>query len=276
MGSTPNAPQAPKFNPIDIPATLAQALQFDIQGYQASDQDFASRLPGLVQAKNVDIENAYKQLTGPLDPSVQNAFVTSGIEKGLGVTGAGNAGAGIAPGTLGSNVAGTTVAKDVLSKQDYDRAYFQSLIESNPERAFGLSGADVANLSIANTGGLNQNNQLQYSSTLAGIAAQGAAGVQTGQAISSIGTTLAGLSTYLNKSSDARLKKNIKYVGTSPAGLPIAEFEYVEGKGLPEGRFRGVIAQDILQIRPDAVRYESDGMMTVDYFGLDIAHERIG
>lgn len=227
----------------------------------------------------MDIENAYKQLTGPLDPSVQNAFVTSGIEKGLGVTGAGNAGAGIAPGTLGSNVAGTTTAKDILSKQDYDRAYFQSLIESNPERAFGLSGADVANLSIANTGGLNQNNQLQYSSTLAGIAAQGAAGVQTGQAISSLGTILAGLSTSLNSSSsysDARLKKQIEVVGKSKSGIPIVEFNYIENKGLPEGRYRGVLAQDVLLIKPSAVEYHKDGMMTVEYSQIDVKHEKVG
>lgn len=277
MTKSPKPPQAPKFYPIDIPKTLADAISFDVQGYNASDADFAARFPGLVAERTKTIEDAYNQLVGPLDPTVQNQFTQSAIAHALSTTGAGNASAAIQGGSAAQNIAGTDVAKQILSKQDYDRGYFQSLIESNPERAFGLSGADVANLSIANTGGLNANNQQQYASQLAGIAAQGAAGVQTGQLITGLGTSLASLSNLFNKptTSDERLKENIEVVGKSSSGIPIVEFNYIAKKGLPEGRFRGVLAQDVLQIKPNAVIYHKDGYMTVDYTQIDVKHQKL-
>lgn len=201
MGSTPKPPEAPKFNPIDIPGTLAAALQADITGYQASDEDFATRFPGLVAGKSLDINQAYKELTGPLNSTVQNAFTQRALEKGLSITGGGNPLAFVGDtGTASGNIASNSIANSVQSKQDYDRSYFNSLIAANPERAFGLSGADVANLSIANTGGLNANNQQQYSSQLAGIYAQGQAGTQIGSAISSVGGIFGNLSSGLNSS----------------------------------------------------------------------------
>lgn len=70
-------------------------------------------------------------------------------------------------------------------------------------------------------------------------------------------TALAGLF------SDARLKDNIKPVGYEN-GFPVYEFNYIKEKGLPEGRFIGVMAQDVEQIMPEAIG-ESDGYKTVNY-----------
>lgn len=60
--------------------------------------------------------------------------------------------------------------------------------------------------------------------------------------------------------SDARLKENIEQVGEQN-GFPIYEFNY---KNIPEVRYRGVMAQDVLEIMPEAVG-ESEGYMTVNY-----------
>lgn len=60
--------------------------------------------------------------------------------------------------------------------------------------------------------------------------------------------------------SDIRLKKDITRVGTRSDGLGVYEFEYVWGGG----RQVGLMAQEVLDVYPDAVG-ESGGYLTVDY-----------
>lgn len=63
--------------------------------------------------------------------------------------------------------------------------------------------------------------------------------------------------------SDIRVKENIERVGIDqPTGLPIYEFNY---KGVPDRRFRGVMAQDVEKVYPDAVVQTSDGIKAVNY-----------
>jgi hypothetical protein len=64
--------------------------------------------------------------------------------------------------------------------------------------------------------------------------------------------------------SDVRLKQDIERVGTRPDGLGVYEFRYVWG---PQ-RFRGVMAQDVLQVKPEAVYLHPDGFLMVDYGAL--------
>lgn len=189
---TPNPPQPPPFFPIDIPKTIAQALEYDTQGFSWSDQDFLSRFPGLVATRNNEIDQAYQSLTGPLDPTLQNEFVTQGIGSGLAATGSGDplSGLGQTKGSFGQNVSTANFTKSVLGQQDTDRSNLLQLIANNPQRAFGISGANVANLAIANTGGLNASNQQQYQSTLAGIYGEGQQNVATGQQIAALGSLL--------------------------------------------------------------------------------------
>jgi hypothetical protein len=64
--------------------------------------------------------------------------------------------------------------------------------------------------------------------------------------------------------SDKRLKEKISYTGEKTKdGIPVAEFNF---KG-SDDRFRGVIAQDVEKIRPDAVM-EIDNIKYVDYSSL--------
>ncbi|HLH50883.1 MAG TPA: tail fiber domain-containing protein [Roseiarcus sp.] len=66
--------------------------------------------------------------------------------------------------------------------------------------------------------------------------------------------------------SDRRLKTNIKRIATSPSGLPIYSFRYVSGGPT----YVGVLAQDVLKVRPEAVRTDASGYMTVDYDMIDV------
>jgi hypothetical protein len=65
--------------------------------------------------------------------------------------------------------------------------------------------------------------------------------------------------------SDERLKRDIVRVGELGDGLPIVDFNYRDGLGLPEGRFRGVIAQDVARLRPHALGPTVNGFKTVNY-----------
>ena len=68
--------------------------------------------------------------------------------------------------------------------------------------------------------------------------------------------------------SDKRLKENIKQVGVSPQGYKIYEFNYIGG----DIRFRGAMAQDVLQKNPMAVGIDQN-YLTVDYRKIDVAME---
>lgn len=62
--------------------------------------------------------------------------------------------------------------------------------------------------------------------------------------------------------SDIRLKDDIELVGEL-GGLKLYDFTYLPGFGLPEGRFRGVMAQDVAKVRPDALGPEIHGYLTI-------------
>lgn len=71
------------------------------------------------------------------------------------------------------------------------------------------------------------------------------------------------------RASDIRLKENIEYLGLEN-GFPVYAFNYI---GRPQ-RYKGVMAQDILEIMPEAVT-EIDGYLAVYYDRLGISMEEI-
>ena len=85
--------------------------------------------------------------------------------------------------------------------------------------------------------------------------------LQTVSSVASIGASFATIS-------DKRLKENIKQVGVSPQGYKIYEFNYIGG----DIRFRGAMAQDVLQKNPMAVGIDQNHL-TVDYRKIDVAME---
>ena len=68
--------------------------------------------------------------------------------------------------------------------------------------------------------------------------------------------------------SDIKLKENIEEVGISPQGYKIYEFNYKGG----DVRFRGAMAQDVLQKNPMAVGIDQN-YLTVDYRQIDVNME---
>ncbi len=71
--------------------------------------------------------------------------------------------------------------------------------------------------------------------------------------------------------SDVRLKEDLKPVGTTVHGLPLYTFRYRGQQGI----YEGVMAQDVIGVRPDAVLTGPDGFYRVDYAKLGIECRRI-
>lgn len=69
--------------------------------------------------------------------------------------------------------------------------------------------------------------------------------------------------------SDLRLKADLVRVGTAANGLPLYEFRYLGG----DTRYRGVMAQDVLLLMPEAVVIRPNGYMAVRYdlLGLEMS-----
>ena len=68
--------------------------------------------------------------------------------------------------------------------------------------------------------------------------------------------------------SDIRLKTDIHRVGTTVFGLPLYQFEYRNKLG---SHYIGVMAQDVLKIKPEAVSIGADGFYRVNYDMLGIS-----
>ena len=73
--------------------------------------------------------------------------------------------------------------------------------------------------------------------------------------------------------SDRNLKQNIVEIGKSEDGITIYHFDYKDKKH-GEGRYEGVMAQDLLESNPEAV-FKKDGHLVVDYSKIDINFRRI-
>jgi hypothetical protein len=71
--------------------------------------------------------------------------------------------------------------------------------------------------------------------------------------------------------SDARLKENVLHIGTAPSGISIYEWNYKWSKQ----RYRGVIAQDVLNFKPEAVVTMEPGFLGVNYGLIDVSMEPI-
>jgi hypothetical protein len=71
--------------------------------------------------------------------------------------------------------------------------------------------------------------------------------------------------------SDIRLKEDVAVVGVTAHGLPLYTFRYRGQTGV----YEGVMAQDVIDVRPDAVAIGADGFYRVDYAKLGIECRRI-
>ncbi len=73
--------------------------------------------------------------------------------------------------------------------------------------------------------------------------------------------------------SDIRVKKNIVYVGKTDKNIPVYDYDFVEGMGLPKGRQRGPMAHEVRRIAPEAfVENFRDGYNGVRYDKIGVLH----
>ena len=109
-------------------------------------------------------------------------------------------------------------------------------------------------------GGANylQAANMQYN---AGMDAYNAKQAQSQGMMSGLGS-LAQMGMMAYGMSDVRLKSNIERVGTHPVGVGIYEYD-IFGR-----RERGVMAQELMQVRPDLVAVHDSGYLMVNYGGL--------
>lgn len=275
FGSGGSTPTPPKFQPINIGTTEQQALGADQTAYNLSDSDFASRFPGLVSGRDTQLTNDYNQLTGPLDPSVQNSFTSQGLAQSLGAFGGGNNAAQVGnSGTAAGNTVASSVANSTINKQNYDRTQFESDLANNPQRQFGLNGEDIVSMMMANTSGQNAANGAYYASNVGNAnanAAQSAQETQTGigggLAVASILASLFAAGAF----SDERVKTDINRVGTSQSGIPVKTFKYRGG----DDKYIGAMAQDVEKTHPHAVTTGPFGLKRLQYEMLDVPFKKL-
>lgn len=256
-------PQPAPFYPLNVQDVGNQAFSADVTGFGYADDDFLSRFPGLVSARETNIDKSYQQLTGPLDPTLQNAFVKEGLSKSLSNLGGADQ-SGFSKGSAGKNQASATVAGRTQDYKDYARNNFSSLLAQNPQRAFGLSGSDAAQLSIANTGNLNASNQAQYVNQINQQNAENSADAQNTQSAISAALAVAGIIAAI--ASDENVKTDIKTIGKSESGIPIKTFRY---KG-DDTKYVGATYQDVKKIAPHAAVKDKRGVKGVRYGLIDV------
>ncbi len=80
-----------------------------------------------------------------------------------------------------------------------------------------------------------------------------------------------GMMSYAHAASDERLKEDIVRVGTAEAGFGIYEWSYIGS----DQRFRGVLAHEVMQYRPDAIAPMIGGYLAVDYDALGLTMEMV-
>jgi hypothetical protein len=71
--------------------------------------------------------------------------------------------------------------------------------------------------------------------------------------------------------SDVRLKTDIEKVGLAANGLPLYSFRYIGEDAV----YRGVMAQDVLEVFPEAVCIMPNGYLAVRYDMLGLAMTRL-
>ncbi len=148
------------------------------------------------------------------------------------------------------------IGRDIESRQGAELADLRRLAQQQQE-AERAQAITYANL-LGGLAGLGSSTQMQQTSS-----------GMTGQVIpgQSIFQQLAGAAGTAASLSDIRLKTEIKRVGELENGIPVYRWKWTKkGKEIAgEQGTLGVLAQEILNIMPEAVSVGSDGYYRVDY-----------
>lgn len=133
---------------------------------------------------------------------------------------------------------------------------YESLVTGQPLPSFGLGGAGggaTGTVSAPNImDAFNQQYQGELANYNANVSSQNAD-------VGALGTVAAALI-----ASDRRLKKAIRRIGETARGLPLYLFRYISEPDSAPLR-RGVMAQDLLELLPQAVLEDERGNLLVNY-----------
>jgi hypothetical protein len=166
---------------------------------------------------------------------------------------------------MGANLQGYNQA--LTGAQFGNTAQQQALAEAIQQRQMPLneitalmSGSQIQNPQF----GAYSGSTVQAAPVFAGAQAQGQAAQNLyNQQVASQNANTAGMYSLggaaVTAFSDARLKSNIVKVGNHPLGIGIYEYDIFDR------RERGVMAQELLQVMPDAVHQHPSGYLMVDY-----------
>lgn len=158
--SAPSQPSPAPIYPINIPATLTAANELGVNQWNLSQDNWAQLYPGMVNAQNQEINQAYNALTGPLDPNLEKSFVDTGQGQALSAFGGGSEAPDItSTGSIGSNTVAASVAGQTQNYEDYARSWIDQLMADYPYPAQlgGSAAASLAGTNLSNElSGLNQ------------------------------------------------------------------------------------------------------------------------
>lgn len=155
----PQLPGAmPPFVQANPQAIQQQAVSMDQQAYGLSDADFRQRYPQLWQAQQTMLNNLQTQMSGNINPQLQNVWAKSGLTGAVGATG----GWSLGTGTTGM----ANIARNLgMNQNAYQQQLLNQFTTANDTfrpRTFGLSGADASQIALSNIAGQNNWNQAQY------------------------------------------------------------------------------------------------------------------
>lgn len=174
-------PAPPTFVPINIPSAIQTGIDFDTQAYGLSDQEFSDRFgTNLVPGRQFSVEDAVRGIEGQESPVLTNALSGAGF---------GDINFGKTKAQQSKNLG----REDILSMDKRGREYFQQTLGLNPRRGIGPSGKNVADMAMANTGGRNNFNVANYSSSINNYNQQVARQIQNQQAYTSAANSALGL-----------------------------------------------------------------------------------
>jgi hypothetical protein len=154
---------------ISAPSTPSGSLE---QNAIATDQlsqnlslaNFKQLYPQLQAAQTQNLNNLNQQVSGEINPQLQNVWARSGLQNALGST----AGWSLGTGTAGM----ANIARNLgLSQMGYQQQVQNNLntaTEMYRPWSFGLSGGDLANVQLADIAGQNTANQAAYAYAVQG------------------------------------------------------------------------------------------------------------
>jgi hypothetical protein len=167
---------------------------------------------------------------------------------------------------IASQIGGTTSAlSDLISRQGSGLADIT-----------GTGGINLANL-LQGAGAAQAGGQTDLATILANIATQqgsqfaarpSAASLLTGQGLlQPIAQAAEGIGTAITAASDSRLKTNIQRTGQTPSGINLYTWDWTEEAKeiVGDQPTFGVMAQEVMEMTPEAVMMYPDGFYRVDY-----------